>query len=241
MWAVWTAVVLGLWAGGSAYLVPSPAEVVFALVRLITQDGLFFELWVSLRTNLEAIAISTVLSLAISYLSVTEGMRPLSFMVGKARFFGLAGFTIIFTMIFGGGHALKVSLLVFMMTVSFVTSMSAVVQSAQRSEYDQARSLRMGQWRMVWEVAVLGRIDQAFDLVAWNAAIGWMMLAMVEGLVRSEGGVGAMVLNQSKYFHLDAVFAITLSVGVVGVVQDQLLAWLKGVVCPYSKLKLEAR
>ena len=45
-----------------------------------------------------------------------------------------------------------------------------------------------------------------------NAAMGWMMLTMVEGISRSEGGVGAMLLNQNKHFHLSAVFAIQLTI-----------------------------
>ena len=65
----------------------------------------------------------------------------------------------------------------------------------------------MSEWRAVWEVVVLGTADKAFDVLRQNAAIGWMMLTMVEGIARAEGGVGAMLLNQSKHFHLAEVFA----------------------------------
>ena len=43
---------------------------------------------------------------------------------------------------------------------------------------------------------------------------------MVEGIARSEGGVGAMLLNQNKHFHLAEVFAIQLLILVVGILQD---------------------
>jgi len=42
------------------------------------------------------------------------------------------------------------------------------------------------------------------------------MLTMVEGISRSEGGVGAMLLNQNKHFHLSAVFAIQLTILLLG-------------------------
>ena len=46
------------------------------------------------------------------------------------------------------------------------------------------------------------------------------MLTMVEGISRSEGGVGAMLLNQEKHFHLAEVFAIQLMILAVGLLQD---------------------
>ena len=78
----------------------------------------------------------------------------------------------------------------------------------------------MGEWRVVWEVVVRGTADKALEVLRQNAAIGWMMLTMVEGISRSEGGVGAMLLNQNKHFHLAEVFAIQLLILLVGVLQD---------------------
>ena len=56
-------------------------------------------------------------------------------------------------------------------------------------KFDHARSLRFSDWRVVWEVVVLGTADKAFEILRQNAAIGWMMLTMVEGISRSEGGM----------------------------------------------------
>jgi NitT/TauT family transport system permease protein len=74
-----------------------------------------------------------------------------------------------------------------------------------------------------------------------NAAIGWMMLTMVEGISRAEGGIGAMLLNQQKHFHLAEVFAIQLLILVVGILQDYGLGALRRVVFPYAHLTLERR
>ncbi len=78
----------------------------------------------------------------------------------------------------------------------------------------------MGEWRVVYEVVVIGQADKAFEVLRQNAAMGWMMLTMVEGISRSEGGVGAMLLNQNKHFHLSAVFAIQLTILLLGLAQD---------------------
>lgn len=245
---VWTVILAGqavmllaAWSFGTRFLIPSPLEVLSGWLRMIQEEGLLYELGVSFKTNLQALALSTLVSVGLAYLTVLPVMRPLVEFATKARFFGLTGFAVIFTMIFGGGHGFKVALLVFGISVFFLTSMASIVASIPKAEFDYARSLRMSEWRMVWEIVVLGRIDEVFEALRQNAAIGWMMLTMVEGLVRSQGGVGALMLNQNKHFKLDAVFAIQVTILLVGFFQDRVLAWLKNVCCPYAALTLERK
>jgi NitT/TauT family transport system permease protein len=127
------------------------------------------------------------------------------------------------------------------MSVFFITSMVDVVAQVPKEAFDHARTLRMGEWRAVWEVVVLGTADKAIDILRQNAAIGWMMLTMVEGIARSEGGVGAMLLNESKHFRLADVFGIQIVILLVGILQDYGIGLLKQIVCPHSHLTLERR
>lgn len=238
---IWVAVLLLAWSFGTSFSLPSPGEIPGAWLRLVAEDGLIYELGVSLKLNVEAVVISTLLSVCFSYMTLTKfGSFPVR-VLSKFRFFGMAGFVIVFTRMFGGEHALKVALLVFGMSAFFLTSMIDVVGSATRKEFDHTRSLRMSRWRGIYEVVILGKLDLTFDALRQNAAIGWMMLTMVEGLVRFEGGVGVIMLNESKYRNLAAVFAVQLTVLFIGIIQDQVLGWLKNVCCPHSKLVLEKK
>jgi NitT/TauT family transport system permease protein len=189
--------------------------------------------------NLEGIAWSTAITLALSYLTVIPVMRPIVAAVARGRFLSLTGFSVLFYVVTGGGHALKVWMLVLGITVFYVTSMASVVAAIPKSEFDYARTLRMNEWRVVWEVVILGTADKAFEVLRQNAAIGWMMLTMVEGIVRSEGGVGSMLIAEQKYFHLDNVFAIELVVLIVGLTQDYFIGVVRKIVCPYADLTLE--
>ena len=237
----WVVALLVVWSFGSAFSLPSLGEIPGAWLELVRQEGLLYELGVSMKLNAEAVALSTLISVSLAYLTVDKIGRPPVIMLSRFRFFGMAGFVIIFTRIFGGGHALKVALLVFGMSAFFITSMVDIVASTTREEYDHTRTLRMSRWRGVLEVVILGKADLAFDALRQNAAIGWMMLTMVEGLVRYEGGVGVIMLNESKYRNLAAVFAAQLTVLFVGVVQDQFIVWVKNTVCPHARLVLERK
>src|SRR5438477_4238440 len=235
------AVLLVVWATSTYVFLPKPMDVWRAFVDLWNHQGLGQELIVSFLLNVQAMAWATVISLGLAYLTVVPVFQPIVLAISKGRFLGMVGLTFFFTIIFSSGHRLKVSLLVFGVAVFFVTSMIDVVAQIAKEKFDLARTLRMGEWRVVWEVIVLGKADAAFDALRQNAAIGWTMLTMVEGISRSEGGIGALLLNQYKHFHVEAVFAIQLSILVIGLFQDYMLVVAKKFICPYADLQLEQR
>jgi len=104
--------------------------------------------------------------------------------------------------------------------------------------YDLARTLRMEEWRVVWEVIILGQIDQVFKVLRQNAAMGWAALTFVESIVRSEGGIGAMLMDQNHHFRLAAVFAIQLTILALGLLQDYGIGIINEFACPYAALTL---
>lgn len=217
----------------AAGALPTPGEVLHALGRLWTEQGLFDELATSFVLNAEAIAWSTALALGLAYLTVIPAARPLIAAISKLRFTGMVGWAFVFTLWAKDGHQLKLWMLVFGITPFFVTQMAAIVADLPRERFDHARTLGMSEWRVVWDVVVRGTVDQALETLRQSAAIGWMMLTMVEGVVRSEGGIGALMLNENKHLALDAVFALIGVVLLVGVVQDYALGWLRRTACPW--------
>lgn len=239
--AVQIVLALVVWFFSPFQVLPTPSEVLAALGKLWMEQGLGQELITSFVLNIEALAWTVAISLALCYFTVMPFFRPITNAVARGRFLGLIGLTFVFTLMVGGGHRLKVALLVFGMTVFFVTSMAAEIAAIPKSKFDHARTLRMSEWRVVWEVVVLGTFDKAIEVFRQNAAIGWMMLTMVEGISRAEGGIGAMLLNQNKHFHLAEVFAIQLVILTVGLAQDFAIGFFKKIVCPYADLTLERR
>lgn len=234
------ALLLLIWLFSPFVLLPKPGEVLNALADLWNQ-GLGSELITSFYLNLQAIAVATIVSLLLAYAMVMPFFRPIISMLSKFRFLSLVGLTFFFTLMARSGHQLKLSLLVFSIAVFFITGMADVIGAIPKEKYDLARTLRMGEWRVVWEVIILGQFDKAFDVLRQNAAIGWMMLTMVEGIVRSEGGVGTILLDQNRHFRLAAIFAIQITILFLGLVQDYGIGLLKNVICPYAALTLERK
>ena len=226
---------LFIWSFMASPVIPKPLGVLHAWISLIHGDFMT-ELMTSSILAIEAVFLTFFISLAISYAAVLPFFRPVGEFVSKLRFLSLVGLSFVFILMVNGGHSLKVSLLVFCMVVFFVTSMMNEISSITRNEFNHARTLGMSEWRIVWEVVILGRLDKAFEILRQNFAIAWMMLTMVEGISRAEGGVGAMLLNQNKHFQMDAVFAIQATIFIVGISMDYMFGVLKNFFFPYAAL-----
>ena len=239
---IWVQAIIAvlLWAFSPSPLLPKPGEVLGAFEDL-WQQGLGAELIASFVLNVQAIAVATLISLLLAYSTVMPFFRPIVAFISKLRFLSLVGLTFIFTLMASSGHELKLSLLVFSVSVFFLTSMADVLMLIPKEQFDLARCLHMNEWRVAWEVVVLGQFDKVFDVIRGNAAMSWMMLSMVEGIVRSEGGVGTVLMDQNHHFRLAAVFAIQITILLLGIAQDYAIGIMKRFFCPYAFLTLEAK
>lgn len=230
--------VLAVWWVLKPTLFPTPAGVVRGLGTLWTTGVLTDQLLRSVALNAKAVGLSALLSLALAWATVVPAARPAVGAVTKLRFLGLTGLTLPLTVLFGG--SVKLAILVFVMTANFVTTMADVVAAIPREEFDHARTIRMSEWRTVWEVVVLGRAAEAFEVLRQNAAIGWMMLTAVEVISQAGGGIGLVLYKANRQFErMPEVFAILVVILAVGYLQDRAITWLKQTVCPYSTLTLE--
>ena len=180
-----------------------------------------------------------MLSLGLAYLTVLPIFRPLALVISRGRFLSLVGFSVVFMLAFGSDRPVKLAMMTLGISVFLLTSFLAIIAEIPRSQYDYARTLRLSEWRVVWEVVIRGPLDKVFDAIRQNAAIGWTLLPMVEALYRSEGGLGVQLDIERKYFHMDKVFAIQLLVLAVGLLQDYALGLLRQIVCPWADLNKE--
>ncbi|MFT3772931.1 MAG: hypothetical protein QM820_46695 [Minicystis sp.] len=233
--ALWTLAALGVWLASPFATLPTPLEVWAALGELWWAGGMGPELWQTLVLIAEATSITAALSLVLAYISVVRAFAPLVEALSKLRFLSLTALVFPLTLLTGGGHALKVAMLTFGMSAFYLTAMARIVREIPPARFDQMRVLGASDLRIVWEVVILGTLDRALDALRQNVAMGWSMITMVEGISRSDGGIGALLLNQYKHLRLAHVYAILVVVLVVGLVIDWSMGALTGLLCPWAR------
>jgi NitT/TauT family transport system permease protein len=234
--AIQVIVLLSIWQAAPAGLIPSPLRIGEALGGLLTSSLLWDNVLVSLLLTLKALLYSVLITLAFSYLSVAPFFRPLAHFIVKCRYLTLTGLIFIFTLLTRDGSQLKLSLLVFGIVPFFTTSFLSVIMQTNVQEFELCQTLGYSRWQSLYEVIVVGKADQVFEVVRQNFAIAWMMITMVEGLSMSEGGIGTLLIKYNKYNDLVHVIALQAVIFGLGLFFDHLLGRLRHWFFPYTKL-----
>jgi NitT/TauT family transport system permease protein len=232
--AGWIAFILLFWFLAPVPLLPKPPAVAVALSQQ-WQLGAAYEMVVSLLLSFQAIFFATVIGLGLSYLSTIPLFRIPVDWIGKLRFLSLTGVTLIFTLMNPNGHWLRVSVLSFAIVNFLVNDMMQIIDDIPSSRFDHARTLGFNKFQVLREVVVRGTLAQGLEAIRMNAAMAWMMLTMVEGLSRSGGGIGVLLLNLNRHMQLDALLGVQLMIFVVGIGQDRLIKAIKQLACPYTR------
>jgi len=217
-------------------LIPTPGQIVVRAWAIVTSEYFVDNFLSSLGLTLSGMGLSIAIALTVSYASLIPLFTPVARFVMKCRYLTLTGLIFLFTLLTQDGHQLKLSLLVFGIVPFFVTSLLSIIDAIPLQEYELCKTLRMNNWGALWEVVIVGRLDQVLEVMRQNFAIAWMMITMVEGLSMSEGGLGTMLIKSSKYIDLDTVFAILLIIFGIGVCFDFLLKKMRTWLFPYTNI-----
>ena len=238
---LWVVSTLGFWMFSDHKLIPNPFEILAAGKDLIVNKSLVNDLITSTWLCMSAMFFSVFISLFLATLSVLPFFRPFSTFATKSRFLTAVGLSFLFAQLTSDTSGQKMALMIFGISVFLVTSFSTIIAEIKKEEFDYARTLKMNEWETVWYVIILGKADQFMEAIRQNFAIAWMMLPMVENLCRAEGGIGIVLFDQNKHFHLDAVYAVQIIILFMGIFLDWSLGFLKRVFFPYSVLTLERK
>lgn len=248
--AIWIVGVVYYWFNTKSTLLPSPVDLVKAAYNLIVgnrYDGtpppvnipkhyLHDDLLTSLMLVFKAMFYATVICYGLATTSTMKFFKPIAGFFSKSRFLTTVGLSVIFAQLTKDSNSEKVALLVFSITVFLLTSFLGILADIKDEEYDYAETMKMSKWRSYYEIIILGKLHLFVGAIRQNFAIAWIMLPLVESYCRSEGGIGTAIIDQNKYFHLDAVYAIQIIVLLIGIFLDYCFGQLKGIVRPDTLL-----
>lgn len=234
IYLIYVVVFVVLWETSTGVALRPFSEIFSSLKVLWFEKGLAVDIGQSLQLNVTAIGITLVLTLLLSYLAIFPIFRPLPFAFSKGRFLGLLGLNFIFITLFGLGFELKVALLTFGIAVFYLTSMYTIVTEIPQTKFDYARALGLSKFQIVWQVVIRGTADQMLESLRQNAAIGWMMITAVEGIVK-KGGIGDILWDSNKHFNRGEVLAIIFVILTIGILQDVLLKYINKALTPHAQ------
>lgn len=231
-----------LWFYFSSNILPSPVVLIEKIFHLFKNEGLGGDLIKSLILSVSSMMITVVFSLLIVYASTIPFFRPIGFVFSKGRFLGLKGIVVVFLLLFPSSYTFKIVTLVFGTSVFFITTMLSEIMTIEKGKFTHARTLGMGEWRVLYEVVILNKMERVIETIRQCYAISWMMIATVESYSIGEGGVGALLERKGKYIqNLPEVLAIQLVILLFAIFQDQIIGWFKNTICNWANLQTERK
>ncbi len=234
---IWIGLALLFWFLNPIKALPTPGEVLEAfgrMWRIQGSQGLLYNVYVTLKLNIVGLGYSSIISLVIAYLCVIPLFQPFNKMVQWLRYIPIVGFNLVFLTLFTIGWPMKVAMLTTGMSFFLVTSMTGVIASIPRLKYELAKVLGYKDWQVFYSVVVRPTLPAMIDMIAQNAAIGWVMITAIETYNRTEGGIGSQIYSYSSTNQLAEVYAYLIIIGVIAVLEDWFFALLKRVLFPYS-------
>ena len=189
----------------------------------------------SAQTCLIAMSITIVLTLFLAYISQIPFFSPIIEILTRFRFLSLAGLSFIFLILTTTSYQAKIATMSFSILAYLLTGLIAVIRDIPQKMYNYSRTLRMSEAEVTWYTVVRGTLYEAVDLMAQNFAIAWMMLTSIECMFREYGGIGALLINDYQKKGFEYVFAIQITILLVGLLLDGLLRGLIYIAFPYRR------
>jgi ABC-type nitrate/sulfonate/bicarbonate transport system permease component len=237
----WLAVILLFWAFTPIQGMPYPGEVFNAFQRMFGSEAndtsnLVYNTWTTLKLNVFGILLASMFSLLVAYFRCLPFLQPLNQVLQWLRYLPIVAFNMVFLSIFAIGWSMKVAMLSAGMAFFLITSMTAEIGRIPHLKFELARVLNYSDWKTFWTVVVRPTLPLMIDVVAQNAAMGWVMIVAIETFNRTEGGIGAAIYSYSTTNQKAEVYVYLIVIGVIAVLEDQFFYWLKRILFPYTTI-----
>ena len=232
-------VALWVWlsaASGDGFAVPSPIETATAANRLWSEGVL----WPDLTASVERVAIGYSISV---FIGVVLGMLIGSFRSAEAYFEAPIGFLRyipstallpLFLFWLGIDETPKLTLIVVGTMFFNILMMADVVRAVPKELINASYTLGAGRLKVLARVIFPHSMPGMIDVVRVNLAAAWLMLVVAELLAAREG-LAFRIVRAQRFRNVDEMFALLLIFGIIGVLSDLFLRWLRNRSAPWAR------
>ncbi len=188
-------------------LFPRPAGTWNSMKNLYV-NGMSIDAMVSLGTILKAMLIAFFVGAPLGYLYTVAFFRPFIIVIANLRNMMMNILPALFLMMQMTGAQVKIYTMSFVIMVYFVSSVVQIIDDVQEDEIDHAIAMRMSPIQILWHRIIRGKMYKVYMAFIPCVAMGWSMLSFVEGVARSQGGLGDLMLQNDKVSNYNGILAL---------------------------------
>jgi NitT/TauT family transport system permease protein len=241
--ALGVAAIFGLWfvlagrlgSAGSA-IVPTPGATVSALGTMWSTGTLRADLVASIQRIAIgysiSVALAIVVGLAIGTFPTVQAFFEPQF--GFLRYIPATALTPLFLLWLGIDESPKIWLIVVGTFFFNVLMIADVVLAVPRELINASYTLGAGRARILRSVVLPHSVPGIIDVARINLAAGWLMLVVAE-ILAAKQGLAFQIINAQRFRAVDRMFALLIVFGIIGLVSDLFLRWLRHAVAPWNR------
>ena len=234
IFALWTFAAYQLHTGSA--LVPTPVDTWKALAKMWSAGTLQQDLWASVQRVAIgysiSIVIGVVLGIAIgSFASFEAFLEP---QIGFLRYIPATALTPLFLLWLGIDESPKIWLIVAGTVFYNILMVADVARNVPRELLNASYTLGAGRRTVLRKVILPHSFPGIIDVARINLAAAWLMLVVAE-LLAAQRGLAFEIIRAQRFRAVDTMFALLIVFGVIGIVSDLALRWLRRRAAPWAR------
>lgn len=234
--------ILGIWYffsnvyGIKEIFLPSPYNTISALGQLIQQNEFWADFFSSLYRVFLGFLISFIIAYPISLVSLlNNNVRDnIFYIVEFFRYLPVPVFIPITILWFGIEDMSKIVIIVLgtfaQMIPMFYDSATAIEKKYSAFNF----ALKWTKWKYIKNVIIKGSAPSILDNSRICLGWAWTYLIVAE-IVGAEHGIGYAIIRAQRYLATDRIFAYIIVIGLVGIITDRSLVYLRKKIFPWHK------
>lgn len=233
----------GIWELGhlmspadSQRFLPSPFEVINALINLFAQKNYLSDVLISIGRVFVSFAACCVVALPLGLLMgcfapIRALINPI---VSGARYLPAASFVPLLLVWFGPTDTQKLALLFLGVIFFLIALILDNVDAVQKELVEAAQTMGANRQQIVTGVVFRAAAPAILDSMRNMIAVGWTYLVIAE-IVAAENGIGAVMMRSGRFLKVDVIMAGILTIGILGVITDLLFRFAGHVLFPWNR------
>jgi NitT/TauT family transport system permease protein len=235
------AVVLVAWTlaaaqANDAALFPTPMAAARALQGLWSDGSLRADLWASsFRIALGyglSVGFGIVFGILIGTFPAIEAFFEAQ--IGFLRYIPAAALLPVFLLWLGIGESPKVWLIVVGTVFFNILMIADAARAVPRELINAAYTLGAGRWTVLRRVIARYSVPGIVDAARVNLAAAWLMLVVSE-ILAADHGLAISIVKLQRFRAVDGMFALLFTFGVIGLVSDLFLRFLRNRLAPWAR------
>jgi NitT/TauT family transport system permease protein len=230
--ALWETAVVLAWV--NATFMPPPHKVLDGLYSLLAQDGLVYDIGVSIYRIAVSFALACAVAVPLgilmgSFRRVEAFVNPL---VSAWRYLPAPSFIPLLLMWFGTGDGQKIALLFIGVIWFLITIIMDHVKSVRNELIETSMTLGGNRWQILWTVVIPASMPSIVVAMRQMLAVSWTYRVIAE-IVAATTGIGAVMMRAKRFLHVDKIMACIIVIGVLGLLFDFLFRLAHRFLFPY--------